>query len=161
MSDGRWNRQLAEEINQAYLTRERILRVNLVAPGPEDASGFAGDDPSTTANIKQHGPHFVLSPKTQDGRPTSGFEWSLMNYGANVAFAAPAAGGFTVTVWRLVANLQVSKNSPAAYTAFEPVTGVGYRQLYRTFDVNACALRFQITNAVGGVGVVELMVAEL
>jgi hypothetical protein len=146
MSDGRWSTgdpDRQEDIKQARFNRMKILRVNTAAPGADDASGFAALDPTVPPlNVDVNGgPHFILSAETNDGQDTLGFEFGLIAIGTT----APGAGGFTVTVWRLVETLMqqtIAKN----WLAFEPRTGVAFNQLYHSFDTNTAALRFQIAN---------------
>jgi hypothetical protein len=164
-----------QEYRQSRIMREKWLRVNTgtVPPfDPGDASGFASADP-TTLIAPNNGPHFILSPETPDGRPTLGFAFTFVQNAASfLPFSTanvpnPGTASFTVTVWRLLGNLQFPQPQNVAnllpYTAFAPLTGVLYNQEFVTFDVNPCAIRFQIEPVgVGAVnGSVVIAVTEL
>lgn len=145
--DGLWSSgdpDRQELIQQPRFNRLRLLRVNTDTPGADDASGFAAQDPTAPPlNVNVNGgPHFILSPQTLDGNPTLGFEFGLI---AIAGGATPLVGDFTVTVWRLVTTSMqptVAKN----WLAFQPQSGVGFNQLFSSFDINTAALRFQIGN---------------
>lgn len=142
------------------LTRHRLLVVsignNILANWPDEcASGMAGLDPNTIAPNTHNtitdkgpegGPHFVMSGETPDGVHTYGFEFVLWD--DNLLNAAIAdAGGFDVTIWVLVGNTQdpYGFNTPV-WGSFATLSGVNYNEIYHSFDVNATAIRFQITN---------------
>jgi hypothetical protein len=152
--DGIWSGERATEpLRQAELSRHRLLTINLDAGAlnARDASSYGASDPNTivaaTARGVEGAPHFIMSPETPDGRPTLGFEFSLVSLGLGADGAQPGVGGFTVTVWELIASSQnVRGEIVPAWSAFEPLTGVGYNQSFRSFDCNATALRFQISN---------------
>lgn len=164
--DGLWKSGASvESFTQSGLTRERILTVNTGATlNPIDASGFAKESPIAPpagAEAPNMGPHFLLSPETPDGRPTLGFEFALLNVlipGGQRATAA--AGDFTVTVWKLVLNAMITTATRADWVAFTPRTGVQVNQVFRSFDVNACVIRFQVSN-IAVDGSIQLMIAEL
>lgn len=153
MSDGLWNSGIRQEqIGQSGLSRHRLLRVHTLTPGNAgDASTYASVSPETLTGSADPngGPHFILSPETPDGRPTLGFEWFLFINGIPVAEqAVPAAAGFSVTIWVLVANTQAADGNffGPVWASFATQTGVQFNQLSRSFDVNATAIRFQIAN---------------
>lgn len=164
MPDGLWNvgandiastQQGMESIRRAGFVRHRLLQVNLSNAGTlftGDASSWASQDPNTLVNLNQEGgPHFDFSPETPDGSHTFGFEWTLFNNGIQTP-AVPDATGFIVTIWELIGNAQSGSTiSSPIWASFLPRTNVNYRELYHSFDVNATAIRFQITN-VSGVG---------
>lgn len=167
MADGLWRSGVSiESFRQAGLIRERILTVNTGAPpfNPEDASGFAKESPIAPpvgAEAPHMGPHFIMSANASDGRQTVGFEFSLLNLlipGGKRATAA--AGGFSVTVWRLVSNAMIKTATRADWVFFQTRTGVAVNQLFSTFQVNAVALRFQIHN-IAADGSIQIMFAEI
>jgi hypothetical protein len=167
LADGLWRSGISlESFRQAGLIRERILTVNTGAPpgNPEDASFFAKESPIAPpvgAEAPHMGPHFVMSANASDGRPTVGFEFSLLNLlvpGGKRATAA--AGNFSVTVWRLVVNAMIKTATRADWVQFQTRTGVGLNQVFSTFQVNAVALRFQIHN-IAVDGTIQIMFAEI
>lgn len=149
----------SEALQQAALTRHRLLTVNCgsrtnVAWNTCDASGMASLDPNAiTAGTRnsasprgvEGGPHFILGKDTPDGAKTFGFEWCVFTNGLQAAeLAAPAVAGYSVTVWALISNTQsVNGLAVPVWASFLTLTGVGVRELYHTFDVNATAIRFQ------------------
>ena len=158
--DGRWGTGAVdrrEEIQQAAFNRFRILRVNTIVAGVNDASGFAALAPNVAPlNVDPDGgPHFILSPETGDQRPTLGFEWGLLSIGG----ATPVAPGFDVTIWRLVTTT-MQPTITKQWLAFETLVGVGYDELFHSFDMNTGALRFQIDNVNADGGIV-IALAEL
>lgn len=177
MADGLFDQGGAEQFRQTTITREKILVVNtsptgvigFTQAGPTitqwASSSYASLDPNdTTQGVGAlMGPHFVMSGETSDGAHPFGFSFSMTELGLLGPAAVANAGGFTVTAWVLVGNLQIP-NLPAVYrqqwVSFDPLTGVGYRQLFHSFDVNACAIRFQIGNILTH-GLVGLIFAEL
>lgn len=156
MSDGLWPAATAlEPYRQARIVRHKPLRINLDPGGAlnsQDQSSYGSVAPSSIVPTSddrglEGGPHFVLSPETPDGRPTLGFEWCLLFHNDAEGSCQPIAPGFTVTIWSLVtATFTVNGLTSPQWAAFEPLTGVGFRELYHSFDTNACALRFQIEN---------------
>lgn len=158
MAEGIWNAATAlEPYRQARILRHRQLRFNLDPAGAlnaRDASSYGSVAPSSILPVSdtrglEGGPHYVLSPETSDGRPTLGFEWCLLFHNDAGDSALPGPGGFTVTVWSLIdATMTVNGLVAPQWAAFETLTGVGFRELYSTFDTNACAIRFQIENYV-------------
>lgn len=163
MSDGLWNARGSganasgvESIRQASLSRHKLLTVCLSTvgtKGPLDSSSYASVNPNTILSNTNNegGPHFILSPETPCGTKTVGFEWTLFASGLfSVETAAtPGVGGFTVTIWELIANTQIGDISfMPIWASFEPKTTVGLQELYHSFDVNASAIRFQVENAV-------------
>jgi hypothetical protein len=152
--DGKWttaspDRQ--ELIRQAGYARGRILLVNTAAQSAIDASGFAALAPNVAPlNVSDDGgPHFISSPETPDGFRVEGFQFALVNSLAAGA-AVAGAGGFTVTIWKLIDVLE-QQTIGKIWASFDPRTGVNYNELYHSFDVNCEAIRFQISNvAVNG-----------
>ena len=160
MSDGLWNSgQSLETIRQQDLSRHRLLVVSVGQDlttqwPPSAASGLASLDPNTiaagTVNAADNrgfegGPHFIMSPVTPDGAHTFGFEMCLFTtYVASPAL--PGAGGYDVTPWVLLSNTM----NPTSYTtpiwAAMETTSINPNELWHTFDVNACPIRFQIEN---------------
>lgn len=165
--DGIYNGgQAAEALQQAALTRHRILTVNcgtdLTAGwNSYDASGMASADPNliaagsvnaVTPRGIEGGPHFILGKDTPDGSKTYGFEFCVFLDGITTAGerATAGVGGYDVTVWVLIANTQspkpASSSSIPVWASFLTLTGVSVQELYHTFDVNATAIRFQFGN---------------
>jgi hypothetical protein len=159
MSDGIWNAATAlEPYRQARIVRHKPLRINLDPAGAlndEDQSSYGSVAPSSLIPVSsdrglEGGPHFVLSPETPDGRPTLGFEWCLLFHNDATGSTLATAPGFTVTIWSLIsATFTVNGLTSPQWASFEPLTGVNFRELYHTFDTNACAIRFQIENYAG------------
>ncbi len=158
MSDGLWNvgaslvpsHQALESIRRAGFIRHRILQFNLSSAGTRlvgDASSFGSVPPMAIISHQQEGgPHFVFSNETTDGTKTLGFEWTLFNDGVPVP-AVPEETGFTVTIWELIGNAQLGSTiMRPIWASFQPRLGVFYNELYHSFDVNATAIRFQITD---------------
>ncbi len=145
--DGNWstgNPDRQEIIQQPKFNRMKILRVNTIAAvADQDASGFVALDPNVaplSVNVSG-GPHFILSPDTNDSRPTLGYEFGLIAIPGGATFLG---AGFTVTAWRLVTTTMqevIAKN----WLSFEPET-VAFNELFHSFDSNTFALRFQIAN---------------
>lgn len=167
MADGLWRSGVSlESFKQAGLIRERILTVNTGPPpgNPEDASFFAKESPIAPpvgAEAPHMGPHFVMSANASDGRPSVGFEFSLLNLLIpGPKRATPLAGNFSVTVWRLVVNAMIKTVTRADWVQFQTRTGVGLNQVFSTFQVNAVALRFQIHN-IDVDGSIQIMFAEI
>jgi hypothetical protein len=154
--DGLWNAASSQEpTRQAGLVRHRILTFNLDPGGALndfDASSYGSVDPNSitpTSSSRglEGGPHFVLSPQSPDGRPTLGFEWALTNLGLSGFAATPGEDGFTVTIWVMLGvSMSPDGTDRPDWAAFEPITGVDYRQMYHSFDTNASVIRFQISN---------------
>lgn len=82
-------------------------------------------------------PDFVMSPRSPTGLPATGFAFGLKAPSAGSAVAT--APGFTVTVW--VRN-PATKN----WFSFAPRTGINYRDLMGTFDIDAAEIYFQVTS---------------
>lgn len=157
MSDGLWTGAgNSEPTQQADFIRHRLLCVNVSNIGfqnPVDASSYASVDPNamfTALNWAppQGGPHFIMSPEAPDSSKSYGFEFSLIvNIVPAIQALTPLAGGLTVTWWELLGNTQTTDGLfIPAWASFAPRTGVNFNELYHSFDVNACALRLQITN---------------
>lgn len=155
--DGLWSGTNASEpVQQADFIRHRLLCVNVSNIGfqnPIDASSYASVDPNLMATAlnwqpPQGGPHFIMSPETPDSSKTYGFEFALIApVPVTLDNILPLAGGLTITWWELLGNTQMSDGLfIPAWASFAPRTGVNLRELYHSFDVNACALRIQITN---------------
>lgn len=161
MPDGIWSGGKAEEIiRQGKFTRHNILVVNCgtnlaAAWQGQDASGLASLDPNAinpaqvnavTPRGNEGGPHFVMSGETPDQSHTYGFEFCLFTQNLSTP-ALAGVGGYTVTVWVLIANSQnpISLVTPI-WASFLTRTGVNARELYSSFDVNATAIRFQFGN---------------
>lgn len=163
MSDGLWaGSESSESVRQGRLTRHRLLVVSpgqvlSTSWGTQAQSGLASLDPNSivpgthnTAVDKgpEGGPHFVMSGDTPDESHAYGFEFALFTDGLN-APALPGTGGYTVTVWELVAATQdpgATSGSPPVWIAFQQQTGVNAREAWHSFDCNATMLRFQVTN---------------
>lgn len=146
MSDGLWSTPDRQElIQQTGYARMRLLRVSTAARSPDAASGFAALAPNVAplSVSPEGGPHFLMSPQTPDGFRVEGAEWCLLQPIAGAA--VPGAGGFTVTVWRLI-DVTMQQTIGKQWASFAPVTGVGYSELYHSFDHNTIALRLQIGN---------------
>lgn len=159
--DGRWasgDPNRIEDFGQANLNRMKMLRVNTIAAGANDASGFASQDPSIPPlDTNEDGaPHFLLSPETNDGQPTLGFEFGLLDIGFGTS---PVAPGFTVTVFRLV-EVAMQQGLVKQWLSFAPLLGVNFGQLFSSFDINTAAIRFQISN-VNVDGSLVIALAEL
>ena len=145
--DGKWNSGLLQEhTSQGKLSRHRLLRVNLsnlagvVADG--DASGLASANP-TGILTSDGGPHFIMSARTPDESHAYGFEFFLSTLG----IATPATPTYTVTVWELIGTtIRVDQTAALfpVWASLLPLAGINNSELYHTFDVNACAVRFQI-----------------
>lgn len=174
--DGLWNSNSGKEsLLQGELIRHRVLTVNTATPttGPalSDQSGFAKEDPNTftfpvSSRGPEGGPHFVMSPRTPDVKPTFGFEVCLTQKGivaGNQAVAA--AGGFTLTAWVMAPNTTPGATSTLPlerplWMAFEPLTGVGLNELFHSFDINSETIRFQISN-IDTDGMISIVFSEL
>lgn len=137
---------------------------------PRDASSHASMDPNVMVGFApEGGPHFILSPETPDGSKTYGFEFAIVTTQAMpLAQAAdPLPGGFTLTWWEMIGTTQEPESTfPPIWASFLPQTGVNVNELYHSFDVNATALRLQITNVTpvgpgGPGGSVLIMFSEL
>ena len=146
--DGRWSDpalgQQVETFDQANLNRMKILRVNTVAAGANDASGLAALSPQVAPlNVDPDGaPHFLMSPNTNDSAKSLGFEFGLVPI---VGGATATAPGFTVTIWRLIEVL-MQQGVGKQWLSFADLTSVNFNELYSSFDINASPLRFQIGN---------------
>lgn len=155
--DGLWSSQgSSETLNQAELVRHRILTFNTDPTGVQngrDQSGFGSVNPAAIA-APQGGPHFIMSPRAPEDSKSYGFEWCLLTLGF-VDFVASAtapnskAGPFDVTIWELIGNTMVAGGvTIPMWASFATRFGVFVNELFHTFDVDATALRFQITNVV-------------
>lgn len=122
---------------QADITAGRTVRIGT-------ATHAAAPTDGTTE------PDVVLGPTAPGGTPTSGFLFSMTAPATGAATAL--AGNFTVTIWARDPALK-------RWAAFEAKTGVDFRQLYVTADVDAVELFFQIGN-VNAAGNIDVMVAE-
>lgn len=170
--DGIWNYGITtEQVPQAQLTRHRLLTVNTgTTVNDADASAFTSFNPnfivpnSRSSNIDkgaEGGPHFVLSGRTPDDKPTYGFEFSLFNdLLFNPANFLP--GGITLTIWVLILSTQFSDGfaDPGEWAAFQTLTGVQPNELFHTFDVNTPCIRFQFGN-IDTNGSITIGLAEL
>jgi hypothetical protein len=162
MPGGVWNNGPdSERVDQPH-TRHKFLIVNTGAAGAGgvpvnaiDQSSIASSTPPTATVFNPRaggfdgGPHFIMSPRTPDGYPTLGFCFGLFGApGVPVASQATAlAGGFTVTPWVLIDTISGQPGlMVSTWMAMEPTTGVLLNQLFSSFDINASAIRFQITN---------------
>ena len=186
MADGLWTGVGDVEIlRQKHLTRHRLLAINTSAAGARaadgtDASSYGSVDPNTMqppgVPFPNGGPHFIMSPETPSGNPTLGCEWGICD--AAVMHQDPAiraqfaAGGVTVTVWALIGSTFFPNGTDnPQWASFQPLPGVQPGQLFRSFDVDASCLRFQIGNSdpvgpppFGGItvqGVVIMFFAEI
>lgn len=169
--------QASESIRQIGLTRHQILQVNCGSDLTHawrvgDCSGMASVNPNviTAGSVNavtpkgiEGGPHFVMSPETPDGAHTYGLEFCLIdNTGAALSHrpiasnaTSPGTGGYSVTLWCLIAETQSPKPNASLSIPFwaclQTVTGVNNDanfspELYHTFDINSQAIRFQIGN---------------
>ena len=151
MADGWFDFGRAEELHSSQITRERFLLVNTSPLGQLDdaSSSYASLDPGdiSVGSADQMGPHFVMSGRTPDGSHTYGFAVAFITDGLSGTVAVPAVGGMTITPWILVGSLQIP-NLPSGlrqqWISLGATTGVGLRERFHCFDVNACAIRFQI-----------------
>ncbi len=177
MADGLFDQGRAEQLRQSNISRERVLVVNTSPTGVIGqsqvgqtitqwaSSSYASLDPNDTTQGAPEGmgPHWVMSGETSDGVHPYGFAFSMTEMGLLGPAAVANAGGFTITTWVLVGNLQIP-NLPAAFrqqwVSFASTTGVNYRELYHSFDVNPCAIRWQIGNILTH-GLVGLMFWEM
>jgi len=180
MSDGRFNQGTAEQFKQSGITRERNLVVATGATIPDltvgptvtftASSRYASLDPNDTTqgSAVELGPHFVMSAQTPDGSHPYGFKFFLSNKGLldTAAVALPGTDGvpaFTVTAWVLAGSLQI-QSLPGAYrqqwASLQTAVDVRYMEWWDTFDVNACAVRFQIGN-IATDGLINIVFAEL
>lgn len=169
MSNGIWTAgDSAEKITQSKFVRHRLLVVSpgfAAAPYPADvASGLAALAPDTispatvnafTPRGNEGGPHFVMSGETPDESHTYGFEFCLFTDSMPTP-ALPGVGDYTVTVWVLISNTMDPNgfNTPV-WAAMATNTGVAAHQLWHSFDVNAEAVRFQVTNFINDPAVVN------
>lgn len=157
MADGLWTGVgSVERIHQAQLTRHRLLAINTSAAGARaadgtDASSFGSVDPNTLglAQAPEGGPHFIMSPETPSGLPTTGFEWGICD--PAVIHQDPAirfqnaAGGIDVTVWVLIGTTFFPNGGDnPQWASFQTLSGVLPSKLYRSFDIDASILRFQL-----------------
>ncbi len=160
--DGLYPSSGNQEIERsAGFMRHRILRINTSSAGlknPGDASSYGNVAMSPAFSTNQAlGPHFVMAAETPDGSKTYGFEFFLFGDAAGGWFntgETPATPPFTVVVWELIGNATANPGAFAAaafplWASFNSITGVALQTLYHSFDVNATALRFQITSDTG------------
>lgn len=162
MAAGKWNTAAQiEQIKQAGHMRGSFIPIFTGPPtdpayvvGSADALYVQSDPTSGVIPLQYAAPHFTLPARAPGtGRPTMGFEFVLMPWlmgtDTDYPLAIPGGDGFTVTVWKLLENLQVAlgpvSNVPP-YAGFRTLTGVAFNRLYRTFDVDACTIRFQVAN---------------
>jgi hypothetical protein len=180
MSDGRFNQGNAEQFKQSGITRERSLvvytgaAVPVLEVGPTTtpmaASAWASLDPNDTTQgvLESLGPHFVMSAVTPDGSHPYGFKFCLSDKGLldTAAVALPGTDGvpaFTVKAWVLLGNLQIPNIPSTArqqWASLQQAVDVRYLEWWDTFDVNACAVRFQIGN-IATHGLINIVFAEL
>jgi hypothetical protein len=94
----------------------------------------AGAAPEHTAPA-----HFILSPRTARGLPTSGFAFTLL--APSVGSAVATAPGFTVTIYRSIPLL-------GAWAALQAFTGANYGDQLVLPDISGgMALYFVISNS--------------
>jgi len=113
---------------QSELSRARIVRIATVdaAADPIDGPPGVGTEPQ-----------FFMSPVTPTGLRTTGLALSCSAPGTNAA--AAIAAGFSVSAWVL---------NPYGRSWFKGGTiDMGYRQMFSSFDLNACAVFLQIAAA--------------
>lgn len=79
-------------------------------------------------------PDMTMSPRSPTGLPTAGLAFGVFEPTDDAAIAT--APGFTVTVW-------VRNPATKHWFAFEPRTGVNFRDLMGTFDIDAAEIYFQ------------------
>ena len=139
-----------EPLHNAETMRERMIVVNTNAPTARDVSGFANFAPgpfqgSPGSAPPLTGPHFVLSPVTPDNQRTTGFEWMLTDYGVEGAATIDQVTGAEVQIWKYFPNTSAyyHPSQPGLFGQMALTTGVQFNQLFRSFDVNACAIYFQ------------------
>jgi hypothetical protein len=176
MADGLWTGVGATEVlRQGPLTRHRLLAVNTSAAGARaadgsDASSYASVNPNVGPPgiaLPDGGPHFVMSPEAPGGLPTHGFEWGFCD--AAVIHQTPgiqaqfAAAGVDITVWVLIAaTFFPNGGDNPQWASFQTLVGAQPSQLFRSFDVDPSALRFQFAPAGITVdGVVVMFFSEL
>jgi hypothetical protein len=92
-----------------------------------------------------------MSPQSPAGWWTHGFEFvifppALVRLDPLFAAVFPA-GGVTITVWELIGNSYFSQglNVPQ-WASWQPFVGYQPGQLLRSFDCDAAALRFQVSD---------------
>lgn len=180
MADGRWTGVGASErLSQAEFMRHRLLAVNTSAAGTRaadgtDASSFASVDPNTLSPppfgatpLPEGGPHFIMSPEAPSGFKTMGFGWGILD--ATVVHQDPAiraqfaATGVDVVCWVLIETTVFPNGGDnPQWASFATLTGVQPGQYYRSFDIDAGAIRFQIgPNGITVDGVVIMFFTEL
>ena len=112
--------------NYVGVSAERLVQV---------ARSTDGAPPAHTAPA-----HFVLSPRTSRGNPTSGFALTLL--APSKGAAVPVAPGFTIAIYRAIPVL-------GAWAALQAFTGANYGDQLVLPDISGgMALFFVISNAV-------------
>jgi hypothetical protein len=106
---------------QALLSRGSILRLGTVASAAAPVDGVTL-------------PHYTMSPMTPTGLLTTG-----LAIGLKAPAAGAAAGTFSIVAWIL-------NPVTRAWFAFA-AAALDYNEALVSFDVNACALYFQIEAA--------------
>jgi len=154
--DGLWSGVGQNEVlRQQDLTRHRLLRFNTSAIGftsPEDASSHGSVDPNLLV-APAGGPHFIMSPEAPSGQPTLGFEFCFCDPAQlgmpGAERAVPVAAGFDVVLWVLISNTFSANGSAGVpiWASFQTLVGVQVNQLFRSFDIDASCIRFQIVPA--------------
>lgn len=122
-------------------------------------SNYAGFPSERLVQVETGGPpvrsspeHFILSPRTSRGLPTSGLALTLLSPSTGVVAAAP---GFTVTIYRAIPVLGM-------WAALQAFPGANYNDQLTLPDISGgMALYFSITNIVAPDGNVILAIAEL
>ena len=124
----------------AGMPSERLVQIRLPITDP----GF-GPDRNTPA-------HFILSPRTARGLPTSGLALTLC---APSTGAAVAAGlGFTVTIWRAIPVL-------GSWAALQDFPGANFGDQLTLPDLSGGMALYFAIGSVSGAGDVILAIAEM
>lgn len=138
---------------QANLMKERLV-LGISSPGPNPSTGLYNNvncNPNLapgSITLNNTAPFFVMSPISPSGLPTTGFCLTLLpgdlfNDMPSCGPMVPLPAGFTITTWRYIHATQGARNP---YSSQVPLTGVNFNEDLISFDLDAAALRFQITN---------------
>lgn len=130
--------------------RERVIQIE-TASNPDPTSGVG-------SNLTQ--PHIVLSPKCPGGEPCRGFAVTLFEPESDdpgeggTDSAQPAAGGFTITFYRLNPSVGV-------WARCKPYTGANYADQLVCYDLGGGAALYAVIGNVAAPGPIHLLIAEL